>query len=91
MEGIEGLIKLYPQFKDQILTSVIGQLVKSNATKNDIESLQQLYDIPSYVNKNFGILSKKSTFEKAKIKITKPTKLADYENFTYPNTIRVKF
>ena len=32
MEEIEALIKLYPQFKDQILTSVIGQLVKSNAT-----------------------------------------------------------
>jgi len=57
------------------LTSVIGEMVKSKATKNDIEKLQQMYDTSSYINKNFDVLSKKSTFEKSKIKITKPSNI----------------
>jgi len=88
---IKNLIKEYPQYKSQILTSVIGLLVKSRANKSDIEKLEQLYNISPFINKKFDILSKKSTFERNKIRLTKPTKLADYENFTFPNTITVKF
>jgi len=91
MSEIENLIKEYPQYKSQILTSVIGLLVKSRCNKSDIEKLEQLYNISPFINKKFDILSKKSTFERNKIRLTKPTKLADYENFTFPNTITVKF
>ena len=66
-------------------------MVKSKATKNDIEKLQQMYDTSSYINKNFDVLSKKSTFEKSKISITKPSTLIEYQNFAYPNTVTVKF
>jgi len=66
MSDIEKSVREYPQYKEQILTSVIGEMVKFKATKNDIEKLQQMYDTSSYINKNFEVLSKKSTFEKIK-------------------------
>ena len=84
---IEEKFKIYPQFKDQILSSVIAELVKCKANKMDIDKMQDLdYGSQRYVHKTFDTYIP-TPFYRNKIKITKIQKRSDYEEFAPPYTI----
>jgi len=90
MKNIQELIKRYPEYKEYIISSFIGNSIKNNAfNKNDMEELKKLtYENKPYIRMIYDIL-KSSPFYKHDI--TKSNIKLTYADRVPPNTVRVKF
>ena len=92
LKEIEALVRLYPQYKDQIISSAITELVKSKTTTKDIERIQQMFgDNKPYISKSFDVSVSNPFYKNKKIALTRPVTKEDYQLFYPPYTVSFHF
>ena len=91
LDDINALIKKYPELRNVIVNALMGEIIKNrNYSKQDIEKIREMYkeDKPYVLKKYDYQRGPKITYMK---KMTKPKTIYDFEGFTPPNSVIIRF